>query len=423
MKRDDRNSDRLRILHLLDHSVPQFSGYSFRSRYIMTMQGRLGLDVQVVTSARHESPGPCMELHDGIPHHRTTKPGGLLNDWQLRLPFWRERLLTAAMEHRLESVAREFAPDVLHAHSPFFNGLAALRVGKRLGIPVVYEVRAFWEDDAVDKGKFREGSFVYRQVRRLETDVARRADHLICICEGLRRDLAARDIPANRITVIKNGAEPEAFAPRPRSESLAERYGIGARRVIGFIGSFFHYEGLPELVECAARLAESRRDFVFLLVGAGEDDAEVRAMVTRKGLAGQVILTGRVAHQEIAEHYALCDALIYPRRSRRLTELVTPLKPLEAMAMERVVLGSDVGGIRELFAECGVGTLFTPGDPQALDRAVTDFLSRSQEQIGDEGRRGRLAVLERRSWIDVIRPVLDVYERLAGVPAPGAALR
>ena len=402
-----------RILHVLDHSVPRHSGYSFRSRYIVTIARRLGFETAVVTSARHDVAGEPVEVIDGIRHYRTPPPVGALNRLQLKIPFWRERIMTAAMARRIETAAREFRPDVLHAHSPFFNGQAALRVGMRLGIPVVYEIRAFWEDDAVDKGKIPEWGFVYRQVRRLETEVARAADHLVCICEGLRKDMADRGIPPEKITVIKNGADAESFVPRPKDPELVERYGLAGKRVIAFIGSFFHYEGLPELMRAVGRLKARRQDFKVLLAGGGEDEPEVRRLVDVLGLAEDVALCGRVPHEDIQAHYALADLFIYPRRSKRLTELVTPLKPLEAMAMEKPVIGSAVGGIRELWEECGVGDLFVPDDPDALDRALDRALSRSAAELAEEGRAGRLAVLTKRDWLNTLEPIRAVYDALA----------
>lgn len=401
-----------RVLHVIDHSVPRHSGYSFRSRYIVTMQRRLGFETAVVTSARHDEFSAPTEVIDDVTYYRTEKPTGALDRLQLKIPFWRERLMTDAMTKRILDVAEDWKPELIHAHSPFFNGQAALRAGRRIGVPVVYEIRAFWEDDAVDKGKFAEGSFVYRQVRRLETAVARGVDHLVCICDGLKSDMLARGIPAEKITVIKNGADIDSFVPRAKDAALAKKYGCDGTRVLGFIGSFFHYEGLPDLIRAVARLRSKRSDFKLLLIGGGEDEAEVKRLIEELDLRNVVIQPGRVPHDQVAAHYALVDAFIYPRRSKRLTELVTPLKPLEALAMEKVVVGSSVGGIKELWDECGVGTLFRPDDPAALDRVLEEVLERSPESLWNEGRKGREAVISKRAWLTTLAPIVDVYERL-----------
>ena len=376
------------------------------------MLRRLGCEIEVVTSARHDGFDADVETIDDIRYHRTARPKGLWKEIQLGLPFWREKIMTAAMSERLAEVVSSFRPDLIHAHSPFFNGRAALRVARQAGIPVVYEIRAFWEDDAVDKNKISEDGFVYRQVRRLEEDVVRRSDRVVCICEGLRRDLESRGIDSRKITVVKNGVESELFTPRSKESELAERYGLAGKRVLGFIGSFFYYEGLPELIECAARLREARDDFKVLLVGSGEDAENARSLVASQGLDDVVIFTGRVPHDEIQDHYALVDVFVYPRRSKRLTEKVTPLKPLEAMAMERVCVGSDVGGISELFDECGVGTTYRSGDADDMDRMLTEVLDRSSEELADEGRAGREAVIAKRHWERTLEPVIDLYREL-----------
>src|SRR5262249_61082146 len=119
---------------------------------------------------------------DGITHYRTGRTGG-------GVPFVRELVLMAHMAARITRVARGEGVDLIHAHSPSLNGLPALWAGRRLGLPVVYEVRTFWEDAAVNNGSFAEGSFRYRLSRRLETVVLRRAHRVVAICEGIRSEI------------------------------------------------------------------------------------------------------------------------------------------------------------------------------------------------------------------------------------------
>ncbi|MEZ6196145.1 MAG: glycosyltransferase, exosortase A system-associated [Planctomycetota bacterium] len=414
--------EELRVLHVFDHSIPLHSGYSFRSRYIYEVERSMGLRVEAVTSARHDVHQAPVEEIDGLRFHRTERPSGALDRLQLKLPFWRERILTGAMAARVEEVARDFRPHLLHAHSPFFDGQAALAVGRKLDLPVFYEIRAFWEDDAVDKGKFGEGGFVYRQVKRLETEVARDATRLVCICEGLKRDMIARGIPEEKILVSKNGVEVETFRPREKDPALERKFGLEGKRVLGFIGSFFVYEGLDDLVASAARLrAAGRDDFVLLLIGGGDAEPKVREAVARHGMEDRVVMPGRVPHQEIQDHYALIDTFVYPRTRSRLTELTTPLKPLEAMAMERCVIGSDVGGIRELLDECEVGASFRAGDAEDMDRVLAASLDRSLEDLREEGRRGRVNVARVRSWRGNLEPIVAAYREVLGrSPRPPA---
>ena len=404
----------MRVLHVQDHTIPEFSGYAFRSRYVVENQRRLGIDAEVLSSARHRRFGELTEELDGIRFHRTPWPVGLWNRLQLKIPFWRERVLTAAMVRRILDVARDFKPQVLHAHSPFFNGQAALRAGRALGVPVVYEIRAFWEDDAVDKGKFSEGSFVYRQVRRLETDVCKNADHVVTICGGLKDDLIGRGIPGDKITVVSNGVDMERFQPVETDAELAQQLGIDGNVVVGFVGSFFHYEGLPLLVEAAAKLRDSHPQLRVLLVGGGEDEERTRAKAKELGVEDLVIFTGRVPHADVARYYSLIEVLVYPRLSKRITELVTALKPLEAFAMGKGVIGSDVGGMKELLVDCDAGRMFVAGSVDALTDALVQWVETPQEERAREREAARDAVARRRTWEGQVSRIVPVYAALTG---------
>src|SRR5690606_16260492 len=169
------------------------------------------------------------------------------------------------------------------------------------------------------------------------------------ICEGLRSELAGRGVDDSRITVIPNGVDVERFGTaRERDATLAASLGVEGCAVLGFVGSFYHYEGLHLLIEAMPQVLAQRPDVRVLLVGGGFQDEALRAQVRSLGLMDKVRFTGRVPHDEVDRYYDLIDVLVYPRLSMRLTELVTPLKPLEAMAQGRLVLGSDVGGHREM---------------------------------------------------------------------------
>jgi PEP-CTERM/exosortase A-associated glycosyltransferase len=278
------------------------------------------------------------------------------------------------LARRIEEVVKIENPDLLHAHSPVLNALAALWVGRKLGIPVVYEIRAFWEDAAVDHGTYSEGSWKYRALRSAETWVCRRAAQVAVLCNGLRDDLIQRGIPPEKLTVVFNGINPEEFRPRDPDVEFASAHGITGKNVLGFIGSFYRYEGLDLLVKAMQKIKTTRNDVVLLLVGGGETESELRQQIERLGLQGCVILPGRIAHEKIPGVYSLMNVLVYPRYSMRLTELVTPLKPLEAMAMGRPLIASDIGGHRELIRDGFTGLLFKAGDVGSLTETIGHLL-------------------------------------------------
>ncbi len=404
----------MRVLHIQDHTIPELSGYAVRSRYVVACQRELGIDARVLSSARHPAGGAFEETLEGIPFHRTSQPGGLVARLLRPVPILREWPMTAALEQRIIEVAEGFAPQVLHAHSPIFNGWATRRAARRLGLPWVYEIRAFWEDDAVDKGKIRENGFTYRQVRNSETRLCRDASAVVTICEGLRQDLVQRGIDEAKVHVITNGVDAARFVPRARDESFAAKAGLGAARVVGFVGSFFRYEGLPLLVEAFADIARTRGDVKLLLLGGGEDEGAVRAAVQAAGLGERVILPGRVPHAAVDDWYSLIDLLVYPRLSVRLTELVTPLKPLEAAAAGKSILGSDVGGVKELLERVGCQRLFKAGSKDALIAALSDWMAAPLSQLQQERQRHVDLARQNCSWMQAVEPIQHVYAGLLG---------
>lgn len=388
----------MRILHVLDHSVPLHSGYTFRTLAILREQHRRGWDTLQLTTPKQGAGTLREESVDGLRLLRTpSAPGtGLLA--QMRL--------TAA---RIAEVVRDERPDLIHAHSPVLNALPALWVRLSRRLPVVYEMRASWEDAAVDHGTTVEGSPRYRLSRALESFALRRADQITTICEGLRGDIAARGIPADRITVIPNAVDVDSFRfGVPADPALRQRLGLQGCRVIGFAGSFYGYEGLHLLVEAFARLQAADPALRLLLVGGGPQEEALRRQVAAAGLGERVIFTGRVPHGEVQHYYELIDLLAYPRLPIRLTELVTPLKPLEAMAQGRILVASDVGGHRELIRPGETGYLCAAGDAAALAAALAQALARQAEWPAMRERARRFVERER-TWHDSVGRYADVY--------------
>lgn len=396
-----------RVLHVLDHSLPMHSGYTFRTRAILKSQQAAGIAVRAITGLRHSAPGPLMEEAEGLEFHRTPgQPGGPAG--------WREWREVARLADAIVALAQEWRPDILHAHSPALCGLAALQAGKRLGLPVVYEIRAFWEDAAVGNGAGSEGSLRYQLTRALENEVVSRADAVVTICEGLRDDLIRRGFDANRITLSPNGVDLTLFGDSPpRDPDLASELGLGGGPVVGFIGSFYDYEGLDILIDAMPAVIRSHPDARLLLVGGGPMDRALRARAALSPAADAIRFTGRVPHAEVERYYALMDVMAYPRKASRLTELVTPLKPLEAMAEGKIVAASAVGGHRELVTDGQTGKLFAPDDAAACAAALSAlFADRASWNALRE--RGRAHVRAAHDWSRNVTRYQDVYQAVLG---------
>ncbi|MCL2656747.1 MAG: glycosyltransferase, exosortase A system-associated [Betaproteobacteria bacterium] len=401
----------MRVLHVLDHSLPLHSGYTFRTAAILREQRRLGWETFHVTSPKQGACAAALETCDGLDFYRTPQSSA---PWA-KVPLLSELELMRGLERRIAELIKTLRPDVLHAHSPVLNGIPAIQAGHRAGLPVVYEVRAFWEDAAVDHGTTQEGSLRYRATRAVETWAFRHADHVTCICEGLRADIVARGIPSNRVTVIPNAVDADTFAPGGAADiDLKRALGLEGAEVVGFIGSFYAYEGLDLLLSALPEVLKHRPNVKLLLVGGGPQDANLKAQASSMGLGDRVVFTGRVPHADVQRYYDLIDVLAYPRHPMRLTELVTPLKPLEAMAQKQIFVASDVGGHRELIRDGETGILFKAGDAAALADALVRLLA--DRSIWPHLREaGRLFVEQERTWRNSVGRYRNIYSSL--VPA------
>jgi len=401
----------MRVLHVLHNSLPLICGYSIRSGAIVRHQRRLGLDPVVVTSARNPNPtAAAVDYVDGIAHFRTPCPKSL------PLPILRERALMRSLHQRVERVIGATRPDIVHAHSPVLVGLPALRAAHDHGIPFVYEVRDLWENASVDRGKFGYNSPLYRLVRMLESRVLRRADAVVTICGALRDELAQRVDPG-RLFVVENGVDSEAFDPAMSDEPLQRRWGVTGKQVIAYVGTFQPYEGLDLLIRVMPQILARRPAAHLLIVGgsAGEStavEAALEALVNRLRLGSHVTFTGRLPHATIQGVYALADVMVYPRLLTRTTALTTPLKPLEAMAMARAVVSSDVPALRELVRDGETGVTFPAGNAAALAQACLSLLDDPalRRRLGEQARdwTGR-----RRQWPALVERYLTIYGRLA----------
>ncbi len=404
----------MRILHVMDISIPMLAGYTSRGKYIVNTQRSLGLDPVVLTSVRHDTaPGCAVETIDGMRYHRTLPGTGLpaVRERVEQTPVAREAAEIDHLRRRIVEVAKEEQPDIIHGHSSILCGIPAFLASRQLGLPCVYEIRAFWEDAAVDSGKNAVGSPRYNAIKRAETELAKQVDALIGICDGIKNELVGRGIPADDVFTVPNGVDIDKFVPMERDEAIADKYGLSGKTVVAYIGTFAAFEGVPFLVEALVKLIEGGRDDVAgLIVGAGATYDRCKQIAADAGLSDRIVHPGRVSHDEVRPIYSVVDILAYPRDRQRITELVTPLKPLEAMAMKKSVIGSDVGGLLELITDGETGLIHRAEDvgdlAQKIERLLDDVALR--ETFGE---RGRDFVTTERTWRRSIERHFDVYDR------------
>ena len=398
----------MRVLHILNHGLPTQDGYVYRTQGILEGQRTHSIETFHLTSPRQEHPAPTMiEDIEGWQFFRTSEQGG-----EARMPLFRKLMEMRATLSRIIEIAKGVQPDVIQAHSPLMNGYPALSAARQLKIPVIYEVRTLWEDIAVAEGTAVERSARYRAIKALETNLLKRVDGITTICHGLRNNLIERGIEPEKIEIVPNAVDPAEFslmtAPDP---ALARKLDLEGCTVLGFIGSFEAFEGLTLLIEAMPKLLKKHHDLKLLLCGSGQEERRLRERCYKHGLGDRVIFTGRIPHRDVLDHYSLIDLCVYPRLPMTLTHLVTPLKPLEAIAAGRIVVASDVGGHRELIEDNQTGYLFKAGYLAALIERLSQVLA-SRQQWPQIRANGRQMVVER-TWRSVTAAYRPMFERLS----------
>lgn len=395
----------MRILHALHTSLPFICGYSIRSDYIISNQLAQGLCPAVVTSAQHPNGADLKEETDGVSYWRTEALRGR------QLPGLREWQLMQAMRRRIEVAAREWKPNIIHAHSPMLVGLPALWVGRKLGIPVVYEVRDLWENASVDRGKFSTNSPRYRVARAMETHVLSRVDKVVTICEKLREEITPRSGSGDRVFVVGNGVDIDRFVPIADPAEFRANWKLDGKKVVGYVGTFQPYEGLDLLVSAMTDVIQRVPNAHLVITGSGGQEKELRAQTTALDLDEHVTFTGRLPHDQVDNVYAMADLMAYPRILTRTTALTTPLKPLEAMAMAKTVLVSDVAAMQELVDPGKTGLSFCAGDTGDLAKQIVGALS-DPAKCAVIGKNAREWVVKERHWPTLVSRYQEIY-RLA----------
>jgi glycosyltransferase involved in cell wall biosynthesis len=244
------------------------------------------------------------------------------------------------------------------------------------------------------------------------------ADAVVTLSESMRAEIIGRGIPAEKVAVVPNGVDTDIFRARQRPSNLVDRFGLADRFVFGYVSNLDHpREGHELLIHAAIALRRRGVKATALIVGDGYRRSELERAARRLDAGDAVIFTGRVPHQEVLDYYALLDVFVVPRVDERAARLVTPLKPLEAMAAGVPLVTSDLMALREITGDGERGRHFPAGDGAGL----ADVLARLEADPAQRAAMAvaaRLWVLAERQWSANGRRYADIYARLPG-PASG----
>jgi glycosyltransferase involved in cell wall biosynthesis len=396
-----------RIAYILHNSLPHSSGgYATRSHGVasgLTAAGyevlaftRPGFPVDIKAGFKNNDVNPRDDIGD-IAYHRileTSNKEHALVDYVLK------------SADLLEQRFREHRPSLVIAASNYRVGLMAMIAARRLGIPCIYEVRGWWEVTRASRDRSFEFTDSYQIQRLLENETAKAADHVITLTEGMREELEDGGVPPEKISLLPNSCDAGRFEPMQRDQPLAARYGIPDDvPVIGYIGTLVDYEGLDDLARAAVQLKRRGVAYRLLIVGnenvsgteIGPIASRIKAIMEEGGASDWLLMPGRVPYADVAAHYSLLDIAAFPRKPWTVCELVSPMKPLEAMAMQKTVVVSSVRALRDLVAHDETGLVFAKGDSAALADALYRLVT-DRNLATELAKRGRDWVLQHRTW-------------------------
>ena len=308
--------------------------------------------------------------------------------------------------------AKKFNPSIIHSASNYSCGLAATASAKILGIPSIYEMRGLWHVTRTAKQPEYDESDHYRMIEALEIQAAKNASHVFTITDSVKNILLKNGIEKEKITLLPNAVDIDKFAPREKNERIEQKFGLKGMTTIGYIGSFTDYEGLDYLLKAGAKLKEKYEGkFKLLMVGDGVVLDNLKNLSKELKLDNDVHFTGRIDHNDVFDYYSVIDIAVYPRKGTKVCEIVSPLKPLEAMAMEKTVITSNVKALSEMMKDNETGLLHAKDDIDDLTRLLEKCL-RDKKLTKNLGINARKWVINNRNWDAVSERVNNLYKKL-----------
>jgi glycosyltransferase involved in cell wall biosynthesis len=400
------------VLSILAQSVPLTSGgYAARSHGLLMSLAARGWQMEAVTRLgfpydrwpeSDDRVVPMSNTVDGITYHRILE-NGTRSYPQYPLRSYVDRFADRVIQHAIRHRAQ-----LLHASSFHVNGLATANAARRLGLPFVYEMRGLEDLMKISRDPSFSETDRYRFLTSLENEICHQADRVFVITEALRREMAGRGVPEDRMIVLPNGVDAARFAPRQRDSELERELGVVGKTIIGYAGGLVDYEGVDLLLEAIAALSQQRDDFHLIVVGDGHYQVRLEELADRLRVGDVVTFTGRVPHSEVDRYLSLFDIAPFPRLPLPVCEMISPIKPFESMAMGKAVIVSSVAALTEIVSDGRTGLVFAKGEVIGLSRTIERLLDSPELRIS-LGTAAREWVRTERAWSSIVEVVETTY--------------
>ena len=455
----------MKVLHVLANSPPDVNGYAIRTQKLLTNQSNQSVGLTSPWYPDRESMVEDYQI-DGINYLRTIhpswkennkishklvkfftrKPNGNIKSKVAEynkkkiLPLrifdffyfgifklgralghlfrigWKvveEKILIKYFTKRIIEVAKQENAEVIHAHTPYRVGLPALKAARKLGVPFVYEMRGMWEETAVANGRWIRNGPAYRRFQKFETKVLRKADAVVCISQTLKQEAISRGVEEAKITVVTNEVESDIAENNTKGETYENSVTTLNRgkstRVIGYIGSLREMEGVDLTAQAVARLKSDGHDVRLFVLTSQAGQIELKQYCDSLGLDDDAVIVGPVPHEQVGPFYDLIDIFVVSRPDTRVTRIVTPLKPFEAMAMGKAVIASKLPALEEIIEDGKTGLLYQPENIDSLCNAISACLKEDglTENLGHNAKEW---VMNNRTWNSVVKNYQIAYQ-------------
>lgn len=404
----------MKVLHVLDFSLShRQSGYSLRSQSILDAQKKIGMTPIVLTRSGGSSD---IETINNIPHwhnnpekhweHISTRLGA----FQLpSTPYLYQKSQNIQFGKWMTHIISKEAPEIIHVASPERNARIAIEMGHHYGLPVVYEVRGLWHESSVAQGWIDEHSDTYQKQHEMHIKAMQDADAVVTLSKVLKAECIREGIEPKKIFVVPNGVSKISFGQKEKNDDLAQALGITPSDVVlGYVGLVRSLEGLDGLLQVCQKLQTQHPNVKILIVGDGRDLNRLKQQAQQLGISNKVIFTGEIPHAAIDTYYTVIDIIVIPRTRNRVTELVTPIKPYEAMAKSKALIVSDVAALLETIIPNETGLTFQANNINDLARACQELIQ-DEDRRKNMGLRGQKWIQRHRTWASLIKRYKTVY--------------
>ena len=411
----DFNTNKRSVVYLLHNSLPYFSGgYATRSNGVIGGIKDNGWDIRAISRLgfpNDTNKGPAKEVEHVIHgiHY------GLLIDDSVDVYKTPADKYLVLYGEALYSELKKNPPKIIHAASFYMNGIAAVYAAKKLGCKSVYEVRGLQELSKISRHSYWQDSEHYELYKKMETQAALDADAVFTLTSALKDEFIRRGVPAKKISILPNGVHSDRFSPIPKNQEMLDALNLNDSVVIGFVGSFVDYEGIDILLKAIKICSDNNitQKFHLLMVGDGAYYSEAVQLADMLNINDIVTFTGRIPHDEVEKYYSIIDICPLPRKGLPVCEMVSPLKPFEAMAMGKVVISSDVAALAEIVNDGVTGLLHRKDDPNDLANKIEQLIM-NPELRSRLGLAAREWVVAERDWKVIAKRVDTVYRNLLG---------